>query len=145
EGLILFVNDLPDLAATKLLALDGCLELRDLVDLEQIAHNVNICSWFDGLEQKGLPLACDGLRSLAVNFINGTILAPAPIPADRLEAFVSELGNATEEWIEKKVHRLLRDRHSCNQLVSQLLWDHPAASRLVTPDTVQLLRERVRD
>ena len=138
-----YLDTLTNIAVNKIVAFEDRAELKDLVDLFFIVKegNIDIEKILEFADKKRVPVPYEELLTINTMGLTGSVLSLKNIDSEELEDFLEELKEILEENVKKKVQEVER---RIEEIVWDLLWDFPPEKRKISPDTVQVLKRRVK-
>jgi len=137
----IYVNNLEDIGANKITAWEDRAELKDLIDLFYLCKDVPVEKLFKIADLKRVVVPYEKFLAINTQGISGEALLTKRIDEEELEDFLNRLSLFIRSEIKKKEEETLRD---IDKHLNRLLWDFPKERRKITPQSVPVLKRRLK-
>lgn len=135
-----YMNNLEDIAATKIAAFEDRAEIKDIIDLLYLTKQIPLPRLFELADLKRVPVAYEQLLAINTQGISGMALLIKPIDGQELTTFIDLLKKETENEVKKK-ERIAMDE--IEQTIAMNLWDFPREFRTINPQSIPVLKRRL--
>jgi hypothetical protein len=135
-----YLNNLEDIAATKIAAFEDRAEMKDIIDLWYLTQQIPFAKLFELADLKRVPVAYEHLLTINTQGISGMALLTKPIDEQELTMFIEVLKKETENEIKKKEHLSMNE---IEKIIAMNLWDFPREFRNLNPHSIPVLKRRL--
>jgi hypothetical protein len=135
-----YLNNLEDIAATKIAAFEDRAEMKDIIDLWYLTKRIPFSKLFELADLKRVPVAYEQLLTINTQGISGMALLTKPIDEQELTMFLDVLKKETENEIKKKEHLTMNE---IEKIIAMNLWDFPREFRNLNPHSIPVLKRRL--
>ena len=135
-----YLNNLEDIAATKIAAFEDRAEIKDIIDLLYLTQHIPLSRLFELADLKRVPVAYEQLLTINTQGISGMALLTQPIAEQELMTFIDVLKKETENEVKKKERIAMNE---IEQIIAMNLWDFPREFRTINPQSIPVLKRRL--